>query len=217
MTAAGGAIILQREAAPIGGWPRRVKVNNSATEQVLVMRAVLKWGALVGVASYLLMGLALTVLGEVAFGNGPASLDTSPGKLTLGCASLFLLLFALSAAGFFAGRETLNAGMGALAGMLAFAVYGVLITVYSPGSSSNILSEDVAAAGGFILQAMAIFVTVTIPLGIAALMGWLGGRPGAMRARKALQARSSGAASLAAETANAPATELSADVTAGEG
>lgn len=154
------------------------------------MRAVLKWGALIGVASYLLMGIGLTVFGELVFGNGPATLANNPGKLTLGCGSLFLLLFAFSAAGFFTGRETLNAGTGALAGMVAFAIYGVGITVYAPGSSTNIFAQDAAAAGGFALQAMAIFVTVTIPLGVAALMGWLGGRPGAMRARKALQARS---------------------------
>ena len=36
------------------------------------MRAAIKWGALVGVASYLLVGLGLTVLGLVAFGNVPA-------------------------------------------------------------------------------------------------------------------------------------------------
>lgn len=153
------------------------------------MRAAIKWGAVIGVASYLLMGIGLTVLGMVAFGNGPATLDNNPGKLTLGCASLFLLLFAFSAAGFFTGRETLNAGMGALAGMVAFAIYGVLITIYAPGSSTNVLTSDANTSGDFILQAMAVFVTVTIPLGIAALMGWLGGRPGAMRARKALQLR----------------------------
>lgn len=75
--------------------------------------------------------------------------------------------------------------MGALAGMVAFALYGVLITIYAPGGSANILTADASAPGGVASQAMAIFVTVTIPLGIAALMGWLGGRPGAARARKA--------------------------------
>ena len=178
------------------------------------MRVVMKWGALVGVAAYVVLGLGLTVLGMVAFGNGPATLDSNPGKLTLGCASLFLLLFAFSAAGYFTGRETLNAGMGALAGMLAFAIYGVLITIYSPGSTSNILSADAAAPGGFVLQAMALVVTVTIPLGIAALMGWLGGRPGAMRARKALQARANAGGSADAEMSPAP---LHADAAPQEG
>ncbi|HEX6542948.1 MAG TPA: hypothetical protein VF040_14415 [Ktedonobacterales bacterium] len=149
------------------------------------MRAAIKWGALIGAASYLVSGLGLTIIGMLAFGNGPATLESNPGKLTLGCASLFLLLFAFSAAGFFTGRETLNAGMGALAGMVAFALYGVLITIYAPGGSANILTADASAPGGVASQAMAIFVTVTIPLGIAALMGWLGGRPGAARARKA--------------------------------
>lgn len=172
------------------------------------MRAAIKWGALVGLASYLLVGLGLTVLGVLLFGNGPATVDANPGKLSLACGSLFLLLFAASAAGYFAGRETRNAGMGALAGMLAFAVYGTLITLYAPGSSANVFSQDVATQGGFILAAMAIFVTISIPLGIAALMGWLGGRPGAARARRA--------AKHAGETP-APVIEPSSDVSPSEG
>ncbi len=176
------------------------------------MRAAVKWGALVGVASYLIMGLGLTVLGLVAFGSGPATLDASPGKLTLGCASLFLLLFAFSAAGYFTGRETLNAGMGAIAGMVAFAIYGVLVTIYAPGGGANVLAQDTAGPGGFVMQAMAVIATVTIPLGIAALMGWRGGRPGAMRARKARQTQASPAV-----TAAMPAAELRADAATSEG
>lgn len=168
------------------------------------MGAAIKWGTLVGVASYLLLGVGLTVLGVALFGDGAATLDSSPGKLTLGCGSLFLLLFAFSAAGFFTGRETLNAGMGALAGMVTFAIYGVLITIYAPGSSTNVLTQDANMPGGFGMQAMALFVTVTIPLGIAALMGWLGGRPGAMRGRKTRQAQ---ADTVTSETTSAPVGE----------
>ena len=176
------------------------------------MRAAIKWGALIGVASYVLVGVGLTVLGLVAFGGGPATLDTSPGKLSLGCASLFLLLFAFSAAGFFAGRETLNAGMGAIAGMVAFAIYGTLVSIYAPGASSNVLNQDTSGPGGFVSQVMAVIVTVTIPLGIAALMGWLGGRPGAMRARNAQQAIAS-----QASTAAAPTPEFNMDTATNEG
>lgn len=165
------------------------------------MRSAIKWGVVVGIASYLLLGLGLTLLGIAAFGAGSASLDTNPGKLSLGCASIFLLLFAFSAAGYFAGRETLNAGMGAVAGIVACAIYIALLTIYTPGATANVFSEDTASQGGFVLQAMAIFVTVTIPLGIAALMGWLGGRPGAMRARKAFQRQH------ATAVADAPANE----------
>jgi hypothetical protein len=182
--------------AGIADWRR-----DDTRRQVLLMRSAIKWGVVVGIASYLLLGLGLTLLGIAAFGTGSASLDINPGKLTLGCASIFLLLFAFSAAGYFTGRETLNAGMGAVAGIVACAIYGVLITIYAPGASANIITEDTAGPGGFVLQAMAIFVTVTIPLGIAALMGWLGGRPGAMRARKALQGQ------LATAVADAPTSE----------
>lgn len=178
------------------------------------MRAAIKWGALIGAASYLLVGLGLTILGLVAFGNAPATLDASPGKLTLGCASLFLLLFAFSAAGYFTGRETLNAGMGAIAGMVAFVIYGTLVTIYAPGGA-NVFTQDISGPGGFVMQAMAVFVTVTIPLGAAALMGWLGGRPGAMRARKARQMRQPLATEAA--TADASTPELHADAATSEG
>lgn len=175
------------------------------------MRAAIKWGALIGVASYLLVGIGLTVVGLMAFGNGTASLDSSPGKLSLGCGSIFLLLFAFSAAGYFTGRETLNAGMGALAGLVACAIYGTLITIYAPGSTSNVFALDANAPGGWVSQAMAIFVTVTIPLAIAALMGWLGGRPGAMRTRAA-RAK---AAPQAPDDTGVPPADMRADVSAG--
>jgi lipopolysaccharide biosynthesis regulator YciM len=58
--------------------------------------------------------------------------------------------------------------------------------------------------GGFGMQAMALFVTVTIPLGIAALMGWLGGRPGAMRGRKKRETPSD---YVAGENTGAPVSE----------
>lgn len=175
------------------------------------MRAAIKWGAFIGVASYLLIGIGLTIIGLLAFGNGSASLDTSPGKLSLGCGSIFLLLFAFSAAGFFTGRETLNSGMGALAGLVACAIYGALITIYAPGSTTNVFALDANAPGGWVSQVMAIFVTVTIPLAIGALMGWLGGRPGAMRARSAR----AHASTPAHDRADASPGELPADVSAG--
>jgi hypothetical protein len=97
--------------------------------------------------------------------------------------------------------------MGALAGMVTFAIYGVLITIYAPGSASNVLTQDANMPGGFGMQAMALFVTVTIPLGIAALMGWLGGRPGAMRARKTRQTRTTPSDYVTGENTSAPVSE----------
>ncbi len=112
------------------------------------MRAAIKWGVVVGIASYLLLGLGLTLLGVAVFGTAPPR-SIRPGKLTLGCGSIFLLLFAVSAAGFFTGRETLNAGMGALAGMVTFAIYGVLITIYAPGALPICITQDTSRSGWF--------------------------------------------------------------------
>ncbi|HEV8190561.1 MAG TPA: hypothetical protein VGP82_03625 [Ktedonobacterales bacterium] len=147
-----------------------------------MVTATLKWGAVVGLVTYLVVDLALTAIGLVAFGPGPADLNTDPGKLALGCASIFLLLFAFSAAGYFAGRATGNAGAGALAGMVAATIYALLIQVYTPGGGGVAAP---ATAGGAPMNAMATIVVLVITaalfLGVAALMGWLGGRPGAQR------------------------------------
>lgn len=147
-----------------------------------MVTATLKWGALVGVATYLVVDLALTAIGLVAFGNGPADLNTDPGKLALGCTSIFLLLFAFSAAGYFAGRETANAGAGALSGAVAGAVYGLLIQLYTPGGSGIATSTTASGAPmSGVATVIVLLITATLFLGVAALMGWLGGRPGAQR------------------------------------
>lgn len=156
------------------------------------MKATLKWGVLVGVAAYAVADLALTALGLMLFGTGAASVQANPGKLALGCFSLFLLLFAFSAAGFFTGRATRKSGLGAVAGMVAFVVYGLLSTVYAPGGAAGGAALATSSAATVIssLVADALF------LAVAAMMGWLGGRPGAQRGRK----RTAAAAEVAVQT-----------------
>jgi hypothetical protein len=63
--------------------------------------------------------------------------------------------------------------------MVTFAVYGVLISVYSYGRTST-----ARAIGGTIGQQIVVeLISVTLYLVIAALIGWLGGRPGATQGR----------------------------------
>lgn len=156
-----------------------------------------KWGALVGAVLYLVVGLALTALGNALFGTGAASLANNPGKLSLGCLGIFVPLFAFSAAGYLTGRETRRPGLGAVAGMIAFVVYALLIKLYLPGSGTAAPAthparthpatthpQPVAPQLPPLAQALSVFVSVTILLGLAALMGWLGGRPGAQRASR---------------------------------
>ncbi len=148
------------------------------------MRVVLKWGALVGAVTYIVVGLVLTALALAAFGSTQASVDSNPGKLALGCVSIFLLLFSFSAAGFYTGRETLRPGLGALAGMVSFVVYAVLSSVYVPGGTTLSLGSG-SSGGTGASQIVSAIVAGALVLGIAALMGWLGGRPGAQRGRRA--------------------------------
>jgi hypothetical protein len=136
------------------------------------LRSSAKWGALVGVISYLALGVLLRLLGNRLFGSSAADLTNNSGKLTLGCLGIFALLFAFSAAGFFAGRESLRPAAGTAAGMIAFVLYSVLGAIYEPGGALR-----TAGAGNFFSQLVALLLVI----GFAALMGWLGGRPGAQQ------------------------------------
>lgn len=152
------------------------------------MRAALKWGVLVGLAMYLVATVGLTLLAMAVFPKQPADLD-HPGVFTLSCLGIFGLLFACSAAGYFTGRATLRDGRGAIAGMVALAVYYVLGLIYTPGSKPGAALSAAAPAGksaaeSAFAQVVATLSSALIVFGIAALMGWLGGRPGAAQARK---------------------------------
>lgn len=150
------------------------------------MQAAVKWGTLVGAASYIIAGLAIPLLAKVLFGTPDL---TNPGVLTLGCLGIFALLFGFSAAGYFTGRQTLKAGMGAVAGVVAVAVYAVLMRLYTPHlpavSAAAVAANATPVGGNAIGQAIAALVADAFVFGLAALMGWLGGRPGAQKARRA--------------------------------
>lgn len=141
------------------------------------MLSAAKWGALVGVAIYL-VSQVITIVDQVALGTGPVDLN-HPGKITLGCLELLLIVFAFSASGFYTGRETRMAGYGAIAGMVTFVVYGGLISIYSFGGRAPL------GAGGATVgeQIVVGLIAIILYLIIAALIGWLGGRPGAAQGR----------------------------------
>ncbi|MFI5274296.1 MAG: hypothetical protein ACHQ4H_14780, partial [Ktedonobacterales bacterium] len=98
------------------------------------MRAALKWGLLIGVAVYVVTRLALTLLTTALFGLGVPSVE-NPALFSSLCLGIFILLFAFSAAGYFTGRETARDGLGAVAAMVAFVVYDILSTIYTPASA----------------------------------------------------------------------------------
>ena len=146
------------------------------------MRIALKWGALIGVATYLLATVGLTLLALALCPGQPVDVN-HPGIFTLSCLGIFGVLFACSAAGFFTGRESLQDGYGAVAGMVALGVYYVLGLLYTPGVKPGAALDTGSAGPGGAQSVFAQFVfaasSALIVFGIAALMGWLGGRPGA--------------------------------------
>ncbi|MEO7002466.1 MAG: hypothetical protein ABI068_11620 [Ktedonobacterales bacterium] len=139
----------------------------------VLMLAAAKWGAIVGLATYAVIQL-LTLISNDAFPGavGP----NNPGAVTLGCLSLLIFIFAFSASGFYTGRETRIAGLGAIAGMVTFAIYAALSAIYSVNGRLEINTNVPGGLGAAILVAGLAFLLF---LTIAALIGWLGGRPGA--------------------------------------
>ncbi len=158
------------------------------------MRVALKWGALVGGAAYILGTIVLAVLASLLFRGQPVDLN-HPGVFTLSCIGIFGLLFAFSAAGYFTGRDTLLDGWGAVAGMVSLLVYYVLSLLYTPGAefAASLRGQFVSVPGKTAAESafaagVSIAASAFIVFGIAAMMGWLGGRPGAKNAQKRLAA-----------------------------
>lgn len=158
----------------------------SLMENFSTMRAALKWGLLTGAGAYVVAQLVLTLGATLIFGAGPGD-PNHPGILLSGCLGIFFVLFAFSAAGYFTGRDTLTAGLGAVSGIVAFAVYAILSRIYTPQTvpvTAASVSKSAASTINPVAQAGVFLAALLVVVGIAALMGWLGGRPGATNARK---------------------------------
>lgn len=152
------------------------------------MLSALKWGGIVGVSTYLLARLGLGLLSAALFGaSSPVDLN-HPGPFSLACLGIFALLFAFSAAGYFTGRDTLKDGLGAVAGMIAFAFYAALSAIPLQSGGAQVATSPSTTPSAPhpdpVTQAIVSIVALLLALGLAALMGWLGGRPGAMNARR---------------------------------
>lgn len=147
------------------------------------MIASIKWGAIVGVGVYLAV-LASTALSNVltAEAGSGASVTEHPVLLIPVCLSIFLLIFAFSAAGFYTARETGQAGLGAVAGVVAFIVQYVLTLLGTTLAGMHVAATAPAQpAANPVGEALAAIVAILLDLGLAASIGWLGGRPGAAR------------------------------------
>lgn len=167
----------QRSGASLPGNPA-LTVSGANEETSHTMLPAAKWGAIVGVVIYL-VSQGITVVNRIALGGAPAD-PNHPATITLGCLNLLLIAFSFSASGFYTGRETRQAGLGAIAGMITFVVYGALGSVYSVSGRAQ-LGFGGATLGEQVIIALVIIV---VYLCISALIGWLGGRPGAARAKR---------------------------------
>lgn len=145
------------------------------------MLAGLKWGAIVGVAVYV-VGLVLDLFyNSLVAGGGTLDITQRPVLLVPTCLGLFALLFAFSAAGFYTGRETGRAGLGAIAGVVTLIVQYILGLIYTPTAPGVAPTSTSGAGVSGLGLVLADIVSLLLAVGIAACMGWLGGRPGARR------------------------------------
>ncbi len=153
------------------------------------MIAGAKWGAIVGALVYIVL-LGVNSVGNLLFAGMSGSVMEHPTLLIPVCLSFFLLLFAFSTAGFYAGRETGKASLGAIAGMVTLIVQYLLSLIYNPAGGGT--SAAAPASGHSTLslgaQLLAAAVAPLLFLGVAASMGWLGGRPGAQQYARRHQA-----------------------------
>jgi putative flippase GtrA len=152
------------------------------------MMSAAKWGAIVGVSSYLVLIVGLTLLNSALFGSSPADLD-HPGPLTLVCLGIFGICFAFSAAGYFTGRDTRKAGLGAISAVIALIVYYVLSTLYTPGRTATVGSSGASDKLPMVAQVLSAVVAGLVVMLLAAGMGWLGARPAVQQAERRLARR----------------------------
>jgi hypothetical protein len=147
----------------------------------------LKWGAIAGGLLYV-VGLLLQLFSN-ALVRTTGSIDETQHPILLipTCLGLFFLLFGLSAAGFYTGRETGRAGLGALAGIVAFVVQYTLELIYTPVTPGPQPTTTTPANVTLAQIILVDLIAAVLVLGIAACMGWLGGRPGARRSPLAAQ------------------------------
>lgn len=146
------------------------------------MMSAAKWGAIVGVSSYLVLIVGLTLLNSALFGASPVDLN-HPGPLTLVCLGIFGICFAFSAAGYFTGRETRKAGLGAISAVIALILYYLLSSLYTPGRTATGGASDKMPLVAQVLSAVVAGVIVML---LAAGMGWLGARPAVQQAERRL-------------------------------
>jgi hypothetical protein len=154
------------------------------------MTSAAKWGAIVGVSSYLVLIVGLTLLNSALFGASPADLN-HPGPLTLVCLGIFGICFAFSAAGYFTGRETRKARLGAISAVIALVVYYLLSTLYTPGRSATVSSASTTDKLPEVAQVLSAVVAGAFVMLLAAGMGWLGARPAVQQAERRLARQTS--------------------------
>jgi hypothetical protein len=136
------------------------------------MLAGLKWGAITGVAVYV-VSLAFDVLARALAGRGSGAINEHPVLLIPICGVIFALLFACSAAGYYTTRETGVVGHGVFAGVVVYATQFVLSKLYTPVAQAATTTTTPVTTASVIAQVIAGLLVV----GIAACMGWLGARP----------------------------------------
>ncbi len=129
--------------------------------------SALKWGAIVGVAYFVLAYLvALLSNVIVGFGNNPTQ---NPSLVIPACLGLFVIVFALYVAGYLPAMERGQIGPGLLSTLVMLAISNILGKLINPAGKAI-----AGGAGSLTVQIVSFIVSVALAVGIGYLGAFYG-------------------------------------------
>lgn len=143
--------------------------------------SALKWGAIVGVAYYLVSLLVIVI--ENALAQGSANPAANLAFAVPLCVGVFAIIFGLYSAGYLAGRERLHVAPGVVSALVMVIVASILAKIYTPGVAQASTVKQPASALGAQIAGFIVYLAIVIG------MGYLGGFYGVKNKLKA-QAKS---------------------------
>jgi hypothetical protein len=132
--------------------------------------SALKWGALIGVAYYIVSLIVIVIENALLQGNAnPAANLAFAVPL---CVGVFAIIFALYSAGYLAGGERLHVAPGVLSALVMIIVASLLGKIYTPGVAQTSTVKQPASSP--VAQIAGFIVYLAIVIGIGYLGGFYG-------------------------------------------
>jgi hypothetical protein len=130
--------------------------------------AALKWGAIVGVAYYVVNLLMLTVLNAILRVND--NVGSNPLIALPLCIGIFALAFGLYTAGYQAGIARMHVAPGVLSALIMLGLSNLLSRLYSPTTQQIVTKTSSSSSAVGVVGVVSLLFAV----GIAAGLGYAG-------------------------------------------